>query len=471
MEEIFAIIVGNSRRETLLGKDYIVANLTLLVPGVLNGSKGPLLYPPGEVSHQYDAWNNMPLVVNHPTVEGVPTSARQPAILEKFGIGYVFNTRYNDRLQAEGWFDIEATKRVDIRIFNALEAGKKIELSTGLRVEATPAPKDSTYNGKKYIAIARNYRPDHLAILPDHRGACSTADGCGVNNQVTDTNVHDSNTNGDHMKLNAVKRKKFVDFIIANCDCWKDEGDADTLNEMSDEKLIKIHAGVVQSKQNRDVVNTLRTELTINEEEELTPELITESIKKKTTPVNPKKKAQVSNVDEDEEEEDEEDEDTARTPKNKKKVSKVTNTTPARKTAQEWLEEAPEEIREVINTAKGIYGEKKQEVINKLTSHIKDKKKKADTIKLLANKKLPELQELLMLLPEPVSNRRDRSDDLLDAPNYTGAAGAHTTNDDDDQDDDDSDILPIYNDESDEDDDDDRGVFNRFAKRTNKQRA
>jgi hypothetical protein len=28
--------------------------------------------------------------------------------------------------------------------------------------------------------VARNYRPDHLAVLPDQRGACSLTDGCGV---------------------------------------------------------------------------------------------------------------------------------------------------------------------------------------------------------------------------------------------------------------------------------------------------
>src|SRR5690606_13771547 len=33
-----------------------------------------------------------------------------------------------------------------------------------------------------YHSVARDYKPDHIAILPDRIGACSIADGCGVNN-------------------------------------------------------------------------------------------------------------------------------------------------------------------------------------------------------------------------------------------------------------------------------------------------
>lgn len=53
-----------------------------------------------------------------------------------------------------------------------------VELSTGLftdnEVEA------GTWNGEDFVAIARNYRPDHLAILPDKVGACSIKDGAGL---------------------------------------------------------------------------------------------------------------------------------------------------------------------------------------------------------------------------------------------------------------------------------------------------
>ena len=41
-------------------------------------------------------------------------------------------------------------------------------------------PSKGNYMGKSYTYIAKNYRPDHLAVLPDNSGACSISDGCGV---------------------------------------------------------------------------------------------------------------------------------------------------------------------------------------------------------------------------------------------------------------------------------------------------
>jgi hypothetical protein len=43
------------------------------------------------------------------------------------------------------------------------------------------APPGASHLGRPYNFVARNYRPDHLAILPDQRGACSIEDGCGLN--------------------------------------------------------------------------------------------------------------------------------------------------------------------------------------------------------------------------------------------------------------------------------------------------
>ena len=67
-------------------------------------------------------------------------------------------------------------------LFADLAAGRKIELSTGLFTDNEPARPGATHNGRAYGHVARAHRPDHLAILPDRRGACSVDDGCGVNN-------------------------------------------------------------------------------------------------------------------------------------------------------------------------------------------------------------------------------------------------------------------------------------------------
>lgn len=182
-------ISGRIRREKLNDREHLVAPLTLIVPGVLSGSKGPLFYPPSELAKDPTAWDHIPMTIGHPKVNGQDVSARDPAILNQYGVGYVFHAKHNGKLTAEGWFDVEKTRRLDSRILSALERGEPIELSTGLFTDDEPTA--GTYNGREYKFIARNYRPDHLAILPDTRGACSIADGCGVLNTNPEGNDMD----------------------------------------------------------------------------------------------------------------------------------------------------------------------------------------------------------------------------------------------------------------------------------------
>ena len=176
---------GSPRRETRNGRDYLVAPIRLLVTGVLNGSKGALFYPSDEISRNYETWHGIPITVNHPSLNGEYVAASHPGVLDRQGVGTLMNptlashTHNRQRLTAEGWFDVDATRRIDSRVLNALEAGRPLEISTGLFTDNEEAP--GVYNGRHYAFIARNYKPDHLAVLPDQVGACSTNDGCGIN--------------------------------------------------------------------------------------------------------------------------------------------------------------------------------------------------------------------------------------------------------------------------------------------------
>lgn len=180
LQNLVANFNGRTRRESLLGRDYLVAPATLIVPGVLNGSKGPLLYPMDEIEADYTAWNGMPLVAGHPIVNGEHVSARSPNILNKFGIGYVYNSTVENKLAAEAWFDVELTNSRAPLIMEKLLRNEPVELSTGLFTDNIPVHGTPVHNGKSYVAVARNYKPDHLAVFIDQRGACSNADGCGI---------------------------------------------------------------------------------------------------------------------------------------------------------------------------------------------------------------------------------------------------------------------------------------------------
>lgn len=180
MQYITANLSGKVRRSTLNGRDHLVVPLTMIVPGVLNGSDGPIYYSPEENRRDPSAWNHMPIVVYHPKQNGRAVSARDPEVLDKSAIGIVLSSKADPRVVAEGWIDIEKTQKVDQRVLANIEAGIPIELSTGLGMDKVPAPPGANYNGIPYDFIATNYRPDHLAILPDQVGACSIKDGCGV---------------------------------------------------------------------------------------------------------------------------------------------------------------------------------------------------------------------------------------------------------------------------------------------------
>lgn len=197
LANVSALVVnGPVRRERRGGRDYIVANLVLIVPGVLHGSKGALYYPPDECARNPTTWNGMPLVVEHPTRDGVPISARDPEVsLGESVVGALYRSRFQENLSGEGWFDVERTAAYDRRLPDAdkmlprLEKGVPIEISTGLWTDNFPVANGRCpKTGREYTAVARNYRPDHVAILPQTRGACSVADGCGVNmNEATCT--------------------------------------------------------------------------------------------------------------------------------------------------------------------------------------------------------------------------------------------------------------------------------------------
>lgn len=183
MEILLSNLGKGVRRESRNGVDYLVAPLSLIVPGTLNGSNGAIYYPSEENQKYVDQWNGIPLVVYHPTQNGRNVSARTPDIAFKSKVGRAYNSYVDESgiQRAEGWFSIDALRRVDNRILEAIKQGKPVELSTGLYIDREPAPANSTDSkGRPYHYIARNYKADHIAILPDQRGACSVEDGCGV---------------------------------------------------------------------------------------------------------------------------------------------------------------------------------------------------------------------------------------------------------------------------------------------------
>jgi hypothetical protein len=279
METVAVNTVGTPRREKLAGRDYIVVPMTMLVPGVLNGSKGRLYYPADEVQKKPWTWNGIPIVARHPVnAEGLALSARDPVIMEKQGLGTVYRAEASGPLAAEGWFDVERTTLFDRtlppanQIMPKLLAGKPIELSTGLMTNDVPAPVGSTFNGSPYDFTALDYIPDHLAVLPDEVGACSIKDGCGVlvknkldpaalspgdlwtrvtvngqqSWQLAPAGPQQADATPPTPTTENQMKKTLIAWLTTNCQCWK--GEQAYLEQKNEDQLKTYKTNAVAAK-------------------------------------------------------------------------------------------------------------------------------------------------------------------------------------------------------------------------------
>lgn len=167
------------RNETLEGKAYKAIPMVMLKEAVLNGSGGPTFYPQSEINKAPSGWNYKPVTVYHPTMNGQGVTATDPVIIENQKIGIIMNSRVEDGLlKAEAWIDVDKANKVDPRVMAMVENGEVVEVSTGLFTDTERH--FGTYDGKEYGQVARNFVPDHLAVLPDKKGALSVAEGAGL---------------------------------------------------------------------------------------------------------------------------------------------------------------------------------------------------------------------------------------------------------------------------------------------------
>jgi len=535
LQRLTANLVGKIRREILNGREYLVAPISMIVPGVLNGSKGPLLYPLDEITKNADAWNGIPIVVNHPTDEDDnPVSGRTPKVLEKSGIGTIFNVTANGKLTAEGWFDVEKTKQLSPSTLNKLEKGETEELSTGLFTDNIAVKNKAEFNGKPYTHIARNYRPDHLAILPGKRGACSVEDGCGVNvneenkepsdkelkrhldwDNVENTNWHEEtidlidnhNRPGDHPggggkggggkgkkvggKMSGTERvNSLSDSVsktlasnskkkaVSKTDIFKaiDRKGMAGLTQKQRSKAVEATVDKILQKggnvtgiplsrikknkptsnlSNKEAIMPLTEELKdqivdglianegvdcedCNPWEEDDREILNSLPDEKLMALNAQREM-LANAEGDEDEDEEEEEEKKAVPAFMKKKKAVSNQEPVvnqkSKTAQEWLADAPEEVRSAVTNAMAFEKRQKDDLIKKITKNERNSFSKD----YLGSRSLEELQGLAAL----ATNGEDQNDNQQQVliPNYAGISGV-TSNLGEDFSGEDQDMIP-----------------------------
>lgn len=359
-----------------------------------------MFYPEAEIVKNYDAWNNIPIVDGHPQVGGRHVSARSPQVIEQFCLGRIYNaTIRNSKLVAEGWFDVEATRRISPSVLDKLEAGEPIELSTGLFTDNYPAPAGAVHNGRPYTHIARNYRPDHLAILVHSTGACSLYDGCGVL-ATNSCNCPSCNEKDAAMALTKAQRETLIGELTTNSDIFGAEDKA-LMEGVSDKLLLKMKKGHLLITANCGP-DTQMGGMGMKTSGSAAPE---EEEEKEAVPGKPP----IGNK--------------AMTPEQQKAafITNMKNLTPA-----EWFDAAPGEIQESLREAQSIRNEKKANIVRQLVANIAEDKREEKAKSLMA-RSLPELSEMLELVGNSAQPRSSNNPfaEGSHSPgyNYTGAAG------------------------------------------------
>lgn len=185
------------RSDTLEGKECWVIPTILITEGVHNG----IFYPSDELAKYPESWNGEPVPIDHPDVDGMPVSCNSKEVLEMQTVGKVLNVKFeHPALKGEVWVDKEKAPSVNggQDFIKKLENEQNIEVSTGLFIDEEHTV--GVWNGEQYDRIARNHRPDHLAILPNSMGACSWNDGGGMPRLNKEDGKEDGTTQNDKRK-------------------------------------------------------------------------------------------------------------------------------------------------------------------------------------------------------------------------------------------------------------------------------
>lgn len=182
------------RTEIHQGRSHLVAPVVMLNEGVLNGSAGPLLHLAEQFGKFPGAWNGIPIFIDHPRDGDVFVAGNTPQIIDQKAVGRVYNAYIDGaKLKGEAWIDEKKIEQLSPVALGYIRQGRPLDVSVGVWTDDEPTA--GTYNNTAYEAIAKNHRPDHLALLPGGEGACSWADGCGIraNAQGGDNKMGDKN--------------------------------------------------------------------------------------------------------------------------------------------------------------------------------------------------------------------------------------------------------------------------------------
>ena len=262
---LIANVKYDVRRDTHKGKSHVIVPVVMMTEGVHNGSHGPMLYLAEEFGKCPESWNGVPIVVFHPEENGCYISANAPHVLDRQEIGRVFNVRVEDKkLRGDAWINEADAMKVDPRILDHINCFSELEVSIGAFTDDEFTM--GTWGSEDYIAIVRNPRPDHLALLPGGVGACSWADGCGIRANNATEIVTNEEANMDKDTKDCVTCPKKIELLVQSAHSPYKEEDREFLATLSENRLDQL---VLMN----DTISTKKQEITalVEEKERMKP--------------------------------------------------------------------------------------------------------------------------------------------------------------------------------------------------------
>lgn len=218
------------RTENRAGTDYRVYPVVMLVEGVHHGvGSDPVYYPPSVLEESAPHWNNMPVTIGHPVNElgDHILCNTDGTIRQQWEVGTLHNVHFSDnKLKGEVWLQTSVITERSPQLLSFLDNGGNLDVSTGLLAASDGV--EGNWNEEQYSGTITDIVPDHIALLPNQTGACSWDDGCGIRfNKAEEIKKRLIIFSSDNLMKRVDKIHSFVDSL--------DERDA--ANEM----YIKLH--------------------------------------------------------------------------------------------------------------------------------------------------------------------------------------------------------------------------------------
>lgn len=237
---------GSTRYEVLDGVKYVVAPIIPARVGVMNGG----LCTAENLKAHVARWNGSPIVVGHPEENGTKVSANSPKYLPEV-VGRMYNVGFDDakgHMKGEIWLNEKKMEEAGGQFVEALarvKGGLPLDVSTAFFSPLSGGP--GVHDGAQYSGVFNDIRPDHLALLPNEKGACSWEDGCGVRANKEDTTENIVSKVADriltalkNLRSNGMDKAKLVADLIANAATQFTDEDKEFLTALSEDQLSKL---------------------------------------------------------------------------------------------------------------------------------------------------------------------------------------------------------------------------------------